>query len=111
MLYYWVLLGAGRVQHQSSYRGANCTNVYKHGTLHQATAMLSDIRREKGDSGSGLRRNSAFSGEDIIPLLPHEQAHAVLRNLPDGVHLILRKDGIAPSLGSLYRVSWVVVPQ
>ena len=72
--------------------------------MEPCTKRLSDIRREKGDSDCGLRRNSAFSGEDIIPLLLHEQANAVLRNLPDGVHLILRKDGIAPSLGSLYRL-------
>ena len=49
---------------------------------------------------------------DINPLSPYEQAHAVLRDLPDGVHLILlcaRKDEISPemspSLGSLY---WLI---
>ena len=45
-------------------------------------------------------------GGTISPLLPYEQAHALLRNLPGGVHLILlcaRKDGIV-SLGSLYRL-------
>ncbi|KAG8216986.1 kinase-like domain-containing protein [Butyriboletus roseoflavus] len=44
---------------------------------------------------------------DISHLSPYEQAHAVLRNLPDGVHLILlcaRKDEI-PSLGSLF---WLI---
>ena len=45
-------------------------------------------------------------GGEINPLLPYEQAHAVLRNLADSVHLILlcaRKDGIT-SLGNLYRL-------
>ena len=47
-------------------------------------------------------------GGDTSHLLPYEQAHAVLRNLPDGVNLILlcaRKDGISPSLGRLY---WLI---
>ena len=47
-------------------------------------------------------------GGEIGHLSPYEQAHAVLRNLPDGVHLILlcaRKDEISPSLGSLY---WLI---
>ncbi|KAH0826779.1 kinase-like domain-containing protein [Lanmaoa asiatica] len=47
-------------------------------------------------------------GEDSSPLSPYEQAHAVLRNLPDGVNLILlcaRRDGIFPSLGNLY---WLI---
>ena len=47
-------------------------------------------------------------GGDISHLSPYEQAHAVLRNSPDGVHLILlcaRKDEISSSLGSLY---WLI---
>ena len=47
-------------------------------------------------------------GGDTSHLLPYEQAHAVLRNLPDGVNLILlcaRKDQILPSLGSFY---WLI---
>ena len=46
-------------------------------------------------------------GGDISHLSPYEQTHTVLRNLPDGVHLILlcgRKDEIS-SLGSLY---WLI---
>ena len=47
-------------------------------------------------------------GGDIDPLLPYEQAHAVLRSLSDGVHLILlcaRKDELNRSLGGLY---WLI---
>ncbi|KAF8547380.1 hypothetical protein OG21DRAFT_925092 [Imleria badia] len=47
---------------------------------------------------------SLARGRDISPLL---QAHAVLRNLTDGVNLILLcapEDGISTSLGSLYRL-------
>ncbi|KAF8557992.1 hypothetical protein OG21DRAFT_1504664 [Imleria badia] len=43
--------------------------------------------------------------KDTNPLSPYEQAHALLRNLQDGVDLILlcaRKDGINASLRSLY---------
>ncbi|KAH0827563.1 P-loop containing nucleoside triphosphate hydrolase protein [Lanmaoa asiatica] len=43
--------------------------------------------------------------KDINPLSPYEQAHALLRNLQDGVDLILlcaRKDGINASLRNLY---------
>ena len=44
---------------------------------------------------------------DSSHLLPYEQAHALLRNIADGVNLILlcaRKDEISASLGSLYRL-------
>ncbi|KAF8548050.1 kinase-like protein [Imleria badia] len=44
---------------------------------------------------------------DTNPLLPYKQAHTVLRNLTDGVNLILlcaRKDEIFASLGGLYRL-------
>ena len=47
-------------------------------------------------------------GGDLNHLSPYEQAHAVLRNLPDGIHLILlcaHKDEISSSLGSLY---WLI---
>ena len=47
-------------------------------------------------------------GGEVSPLSPYEQAHAVLRNLPDGVNLILlcaSKNGIFASLGSLY---WLI---
>ena len=47
-------------------------------------------------------------GGEVSPLSPYEQAHAVLRNLPDGVNLILlcaSKGGIFASLGSLY---WLI---
>ena len=47
-------------------------------------------------------------GGDTNPLLPYEQAHAVLRNLTGGINLILlcaRKDGIFASLGGLY---WLI---
>ncbi|KAF8135648.1 hypothetical protein EV363DRAFT_802302 [Boletus edulis] len=43
--------------------------------------------------------------KDMNPLSPYEQAHALLRNLQDGVDLILlcaRKDGINASLRNLY---------
>lgn len=43
--------------------------------------------------------------KDINPLSPYEQAHALLRNLQEGVDLILlcaRKDGINASLRNLY---------
>ena len=46
-------------------------------------------------------------GGDNDPLLPYEQAHAVLRNLADGVNLILLcvgKDEIVASFGGLYRL-------
>ncbi|KAG8216990.1 kinase-like domain-containing protein, partial [Butyriboletus roseoflavus] len=45
---------------------------------------------------------------EVGPLSPYEQAHGVLRNLPDGVNLILlcaSKDGMCGSLGSLY---WLI---
>ena len=47
-------------------------------------------------------------GGEISPLSPYEQAHAVLRNLPDGVHIILlctRKDEMNRSLSGLY---WLI---
>ena len=47
-------------------------------------------------------------GGGISPLSPYEQAHAILRDIPDGVHLILlcaHKDEFTPSLRSLY---WLV---
>ncbi|KAF8550587.1 hypothetical protein OG21DRAFT_1499712 [Imleria badia] len=50
---------------------------------------------------------SLARGRDTSPLLPYEQAHAVLRNITDGVDLILlcvRKDAIFASLGNLYRL-------
>ena len=43
--------------------------------------------------------------KDINPLSPYEQAHTLLRNLQDGVDLVLlcaRKDGINDSLRKLY---------
>ena len=46
-------------------------------------------------------------GGDNGPLLPYEQAHAVLRGLADGVNLILLcvgKDEIVASFGGLYRL-------
>ena len=61
-----------------------------------------------GDKNFRLWDTMGFNqaeAKDTNPLSPYEQAHAVLRNLHDGVDLILlcaRKDGISPSLRNLY---------